>query len=70
MPTPTDVASMNAEFSQLCALIAEVIASPQPSYSENGRSVSKTEYLSALYERRSKLLTDIQNAAGPFTVYG
>lgn len=70
MPSAADIAAMEAEYSALTALIAEVLASPNPSYSENGRSISKTEYYRELCEQRRKLLEDIQKASGPFEVFG
>jgi hypothetical protein len=64
----TTIDAMWAEYAQIGTLITQVLGSAQPSYTENGRSVSKTEYLNALYEQRRKLLADIQQASGPFEV--
>ena len=62
--------AMFAEYTQIGVLITQVLASPNPSYSENGRSVSKMEYYNGLCEQRRKLLKDIQDAGGPFEIWG
>lgn len=66
----TTIDLMYAEYAAITARIAEVLASANPDYSENGRSVSKTAYYNTLCEQRRKLIQDIQKAEGPFEVCG
>ncbi len=71
MASPSDgVSNLNLAYVQICQRIADVTASAQPSYSENGRSVSKSEYLSNLIQQQTTLLQSIQQASGPFDVCG
>jgi hypothetical protein len=65
-PQVVDQNNIYLAFSQVCALIVTVTASPQPSYSENGRSVPKSEYLSTLIAQQKTLLQSLQMACGPF----
>jgi hypothetical protein len=67
---PTAVTNLQLAYLQSTALIAQVTASAQPTYSENGRSVPKAEYLSMLIEKQEGLLKAIQMASGPFDVMG
>lgn len=66
MPTPLD--NLNAAYANVAQQIADVTANPQPSYSENGRSVSWSEYLSLLIDKQKALLQAIQMAGGPFEI--
>ena len=61
-PQPTDANNLATAYGNVCALIAQVTASAQPSYSENGRSVSKTEYLAMLIDKQKALLQALQMA--------
>jgi hypothetical protein len=66
MPTPLD--NLNAAYVNVAQLIADVTVNPQPSYSENGRSVSWSEYLAMLIDKQKALLQAIQMAGGPFEI--
>lgn len=57
---PTDIDQLKTVKSQLLARLAEVTASTQPTYSIDGQSVSRTEYMSALQERMEKINELIQ----------
>lgn len=66
MPTALD--NLNAAYANVAQQIADVTANPQPSYSENGRSVSWSEYLALLIDKQKALLQAIQLAGGPFEI--
>jgi hypothetical protein len=66
MPTALD--NLNAAYANVAQQIADITANPQPTYSENGRSVSWSEYLSMLIDKQKALLQAIQLAGGPFEI--
>ena len=66
---PTAVENMITARDNLAARLAEVTASgaAKPTYTENGRSVSWTEYIAMLRQQLKELNGDIQ-AMQPFEV--
>jgi hypothetical protein len=69
-PQPADATNIAIAYGNVCALIAQVTASAQPSYSENGRTISKAEYLGLLIDKQKVLLQALQAANGPFELVG
>jgi hypothetical protein len=67
---PAAPANILLAYQQTTALIVTVTASPNPTYSENGRSVPKAEYLSMLVDKQEALLKAYQMATGSFDIYG
>jgi len=53
---------------QLVARIVEITASPKPSYTVDGQTVSWTAYLKELREGLRQLEEEIRRAEGPFEV--
>ncbi len=66
MPTALD--NLNTAYANVAQQIAAITANPQPSYSENGRSLSWSEYLALLIDKQKALLQAIQLAGGPFEI--
>ena len=69
-PNAAALANLQAAYQNISQQLAAITANPQPSYSENGRSVSWTEYFNSLIDKQKSLLEAIQMAGGPFEIYG
>lgn len=54
-PGESPLADLQAAYASVCAAIRDALASPQPSYSEKGRSISWAEYYAGLLEREKAL---------------
>lgn len=71
-PQPTDSNNLATAYSNACANLAAALANPQPSYSENGRSMSWNEYVRMLQDAvsasKTSLLAALQTANGPFEI--
>jgi hypothetical protein len=65
---PTALDNLNTAYANVAQQIAAITANPQPSYSENGRSLSWSEYLALLIDKQKALLQAIQLAGGPFEI--
>jgi hypothetical protein len=65
---PIVVAALQLSYQQIALNIQEVSANPNMTYSENGRSVSQTEYLAMLLDKQKTILEAIQMAEGPFEI--
>lgn len=53
---------------QMAAQLASITASPKPTYSENGRTMSWVEYQKFLLDGLKEIEARIQSAAGPWEV--
>lgn len=65
-PQPADANNLYLAYVQIGALIVTVTASPNPDYSENGRSIPKATYLGMLLDKQKTILQAIQMALGPY----
>jgi hypothetical protein len=70
LPNPTVITNLQTAYQNISQQLAAITANPQPSYSENGRSVSWSEYFNSLIDKQKSLLEAIQMAGGPFEIYG
>ncbi len=57
---PSDLANLKTAYSQILERIVEVTASTQPTYSLDGQSFSRTEYLAQLATQAKEMLETIQ----------
>lgn len=57
---------IETSISNVAALLAEITASPKPSYSIDGQTVYWNEYLEILTQKMEKLLTMKQLLSGPY----
>ena len=64
----TRAQNLQTALDNIAARLAEITASPKPSYSIDGESVSWTEYFSALMAQQSALRTELAQASGPYAV--
>lgn len=51
----TPLQNLQTAYAQICAQLADMTASPKPSYSNNGRSISWGEHFNSLMEAKKKL---------------
>lgn len=61
-------ADLQAAIANIDKIIKDLTANPKPSYSIGERSVSWSDYLSMLIDKREALQKLIQQAGHPFTV--
>lgn len=66
--TAASLATMKAIYDQLLANYTDAIASPKPSYSVDGQSVSWNEYVSALKDQIKETRIAIIALSGPCSV--
>lgn len=66
MPSVLD--NLNTAYANVAVLLAEVTASNQPTYTENGRTVQRAEYLQILEQRLLGLKQAIQREESPWMV--
>jgi len=66
MATPSPLDNINSAIANVSALIAEVTANPQPSYSVQGVSVSWNEYLDQLTKQMAALQEVMIFLSGPY----
>ena len=62
------VDNINTAILNVTALIAQITANPQPSYSLDGQSVSWSEYLSLLIEKLEALQEASIYLSGPYQI--
>lgn len=65
-PDPTLLANLIAARDNIGAQLAAMTASPKPTYSIDGESVSWTDHFNSLVQRSEDLNRLIQVAGGPF----
>ncbi len=66
MATPTE--NIQAALNNVYQQLADITASPKPTYSVGGRSVSHGEHFNNLLASRKELLLALQQVNGPFEV--
>lgn len=63
MPTPAE--NLQTAYENVCQIIADITASPKPTYNIDGQNVQWTEYLKMLLEQQKNLLAAL-NGANPY----
>lgn len=62
----SDLENLQTAYTNVCTKLADVTASPKPSYSVDGKSVSWGEHYKQLTTLRDDLKKAIVNEEGPF----
>lgn len=65
---PTAVQNLQTAYDQMAARLVEMTANPKPSYTEQGRSRSWTEYQKFLLDGMKLLREQMIQAGGPYAI--
>ncbi len=68
MANQTTLEALQQAKENLCNRLAEISANPKPSYSDQGRTVSWTEYQSMIITNLQALDQAIARASGPYEI--